>query len=274
MPNDVETTLNYAVPFDGEPLYKYIFSPPEGVPRKNFEFKAYPATVRDARGTEMEEKADLDVHGFQFVKHKSLETEFLDEDRIKEVYFKEAEQLLLSVIPWAKRVHVFDSTVRRKDKDPSDPTEGRGPALRVHADQTYESGPARLRIHLPDQADRLLKGRMQIINVWRPIGNPVAHNPLAVADWRSVNPAQDLLATKRIHPDFIGATYNVRHSEKHQWWHLADQSPEECLLIKCYDTVENVARATPHTSFDDHTSPPEAPHRQSIELRCFVFELD
>lgn len=112
MPNDVETTLNYAVPFDDQPLYKYIFSPPEGLPRKNFEFKAYPVTVHDARGTEMEQKADLDVHGFQFVKHKSLETEFLDEERIKEVYFKEAEQLLLSVIPWAKRVHVFDSTVR------------------------------------------------------------------------------------------------------------------------------------------------------------------
>ena len=63
---------------------------------------------------------------------------------------------------------------------------------RVHIDQTYDASVKRVHYHLPDEAERLLKGRVRIINVWRPIQNPVAHKPLAVADWRTVD-QQDLV---------------------------------------------------------------------------------
>lgn len=42
--------------------------------------------------------------------------------------------------------------------------------------------------------------------------------------------------------------------------------------IKCFDSAEDgPARFAAHTGFDDPTSPPNAPARQSIELRTLVF---
>lgn len=66
----------------------------------------------------------------------------------------------------------------------------------MHGDQAFDAGPLRVRRHLPEEADRLLKGRVRIINVWRPIRNPVAHKPLAVADWRSVDAEHDLVPVR------------------------------------------------------------------------------
>ena len=45
------------------------------------------------------------------MKHKSEETEFVDEERIKSVYYKEVEELLKKVTG-AKRVVIFDHTIR------------------------------------------------------------------------------------------------------------------------------------------------------------------
>jgi hypothetical protein len=47
---------------------------------------------------------------------------------------------------------------------------------------------------------------------------------------------------------------------------------DEALLIKCFDSEKDGrARFTAHTAFDDPTSPPNAPPRESIELRALVF---
>lgn len=51
--------------------------------------------VTDISGSEA--KYTLDSHGFQIVKHKSNEVEFLDEDQIKNNYYPETEQLLKDV---------------------------------------------------------------------------------------------------------------------------------------------------------------------------------
>ena len=126
--------------------------------------------------------------------------------------------------------------------------------------------------HLGDDAERLLKGRVRIINVWRPIGNPVAHKPLAVADWRTLDPARDLVPVTYRYPDRTGATFSVRYSAAHRWWYLSGQTTGEVTLIKCYDSETGCARLTPHSAFRDSSSPQDAPHRQSIELRALLFD--
>ncbi len=130
-----------------------------------------------------------------------------------------------------------------------------------------------MRHHLPADADRLLKGRVRLINVWRPIAHPVAHHPLAVSDWRTLN-AQDLVPMRLIYPHREGGTYSVRYNPAHKWYYLADQTPEEVTLIKCCDSEEDRARLTPHTAFPDSTAPKDAPHRQSIEVRALVFDTE
>ena len=128
--------------------------------------------------------------------------------------------------------------------------------------------------HLKEEADRLLKGRARIINVWRPIGHPVAHKPLAVADWRTLDVEKDLVPVRHIYPDREGSTFGVRHSPNLRWHYLSNQTPDEVILIKCFDSETDRARLTPHTAFLDTTSPKDAPPRQSIEVRALVFDTE
>ena len=46
---------------------------------------------------------------------------------------------------------------------------------------------------------------------------------------------------------------------------------DEVMLLKCYDSDPRRARFTAHSSFDNPTSPPDAPARESIEVRTLVF---
>ena len=145
----------------------------------------------------------------------------------------------------------------------------------VHIDQAYWASVDRVKYHLPDDAARLLQSRVRIINVWRPIANPVAHKPLAVADWRTLD-AGDLVPVELVYPHRTGVTYGVNYNPAHEleWYYLGGQTPEEVTLIKCYDSETDKARLTPHTAFHDAGSPADAPHRQSIEVRALVFDAE
>jgi hypothetical protein len=127
--------------------------------------------------------------------------------------------------------------------------------------------------HLPADADELLKGRVQIINVWRPI-RTVLRDPLAVAEAHSV-PDSDLVPTALIYANRQGETYQVRHNPAHQWFYKSRLGPEEVLLIKCFDSkIDGRARRVPHTAFEDPDVPEGTPARQSIEVRALVFHPD
>ena len=90
----------------------------------------------------------------------------------------------------------------------------RGPVQRVHIDQSYAAAKSRVPHHLPEDADELLKHRVQIINVWRPI-KTVQRDPLAVAEANSVND-DSLVITKLIYPNREGETYAVKHDPGHR----------------------------------------------------------
>ena len=144
----------------------------------------------------------------------------------------------------------------------------------MHIDQTYEATIKRVHQLLGADAPRLLQSRTRLINVWRPIGHPVFHRPLAVSDWRALDERTDLVPVRYLYPDRTGATFSVRYNPAHRWWYLSEQTPEEVTLIKCYDSEVDRARLTPHTAFLDESSPKDAPQRESIEVRCLVFDKE
>jgi hypothetical protein len=126
--------------------------------------------------------------------------------------------------------------------------------------------------HLPQHSESLLQTRHQIINVWRPI-KPIARDPLAVADAHSV-PESDLVPVALIYPNRRGETYTVKPNRNHKWFYLRGQTPEEVLLIKCFDSkVDGRARRVPHTAFVDERTAHER-GRESIEVRALVFHED
>ena len=170
---------------------------------------------------------------------------------------------------------IFDHTIRRQSNDQrdTDPSKAlRGPVQRVHIDQSYKAGPQRVQHHLPEEADRLLKGRYQIINAWRPI-KTIRKDPLGVVDATSV-PDEDLLPVQLIYPDRVGETCTVRPNDQHRWYYLREQTPAEVMLIKCFDSkTDGRARRVPHSAFVDQSTEAESP-RESIEVRTLVFHPD
>jgi hypothetical protein len=116
-----------------------------------------------------------------------------------------------------------------------------------------------------------LKGRVQVINLWRPIRGPVRDTPLALCDATSVA-AGDLVASDLIYPNRSGETYSVKFNQQHRWFYFPEMTADEALLLKCYDSAgDGRSRFAPHTAFVDPTTPASAPPRESIELRTLVF---
>ena len=76
--------------------------------------------------------------------------------------------------------------MRRRLPEGEDRPGQRQPVARIHVDQTPASGVARVRRHMGGDAEALLRGRVQVVNVWRPIRGPVLDRPLALCDWRSL----------------------------------------------------------------------------------------
>ncbi len=272
-------------------------------PGYSFKLTDRKRSVEDLRGSES--NYNVDKSGFAMYNYPAKEKAFTDETKVREEYYTEVESLLREKLPGVKKVVFFDHTIRRRVKDSP-----RQPVQQVHVDQTPQAAEIRVRRHLPeDEAAELLKGRYQIINIWRPIANPASDFPLAVIDYRSTKPEDlvkiDLLYPKReatngvpddnddrgkeVLPDATsatstsgyevkGETFAVQPSESHKFVYFKDMTPDEVMLIKCFDSFSEVnggkkgiAAYTPHTAFVDPQTPTDAPGRQSIEVRALVF---
>lgn len=265
----IDATLNYLAPMSERPR-TYTYDPPEGVERSNIGAEGHIVPIRDARP--IADELSLDVEGFELIQQKSAVRDFWNEDEVRSVYYPEVERLLKAVTG-ANKVFIFDHTLRRRVRGVEDRAGGapRQPATRVHVDHTATSGPQRVRDFFGDEADKLLRGRVQVINVWRPLIGPLRDSPLAMADARTVSP-EDLVASDLIYRDRVGETYSVRFNPKHRWYYVPEMQPDEALLLKCYDSrTDGRARFLPHTAFEDPTTPANAAPRESIEIRTLVF---
>ncbi|MDO9712884.1 CmcJ/NvfI family oxidoreductase [Paracraurococcus lichenis] len=265
---DVVAELNYLAPTAGRPR-TYTFEPPPGEPRSTVRPEPHRVTIHNARRIAGE--VGLDTTGFGLIEHRTAVTDFGDEAQIRDIYYPESIELIKRATG-ASRVFIFDHTLRHRIPGQEDYRDGpRQPATRVHVDHTETSGPQRVRDLLPDEAETLLKGRVQVINLWRPINHPAVDHPLAFADARSF-PFADYVPSDLVYPHRVGETYNVRYNPEHRWYYVPQLRTDEALLIKCYDSkTDGRARFVAHTAFDDPTTPPDAPPRESIELRTLVF---
>ena len=262
----VEAELNYLGPMTERPRY-YAYEIGE---RSNMTYDPHTMRIHDMRPISSD--VSLDTQGFALVEQRSAVKDFWDDDEVRLVYYPEAERVIKQVTG-ASRVFIFDHLQRRRvpgatRRAPGVPPQ---PATRVHVDHTARSGPQRVRDLLPDEADELLKGRVQVINLWRPIKGPLQDAPLALCDARTVE-QDDLVASDLVYKARVGETYSVTYNPAHRWYYAPELRRDEALLLKIMDSkTDGRARFMPHTSFTDPTTPADAFPRESIELRTLVF---
>jgi len=262
----VEATLNYLAPNSEKPV-NYMYRPPEGVPVRTGTYEKRTMPIYNARA--ILDELSLDRQGFVLVHQQSMVRKFYDDQEIRAVYYPEVARLVKQATG-ATRVHVFDHNVRNREMMKRGAQGVSEPVKVAHNDYTLKSGPQRVRDLLAADADALLKNRFAVINVWRPIRGPVQESPLAVCDAASMVQS-DFVAQDLKYRDRTGEVYSVAYNPDHRWFYFPHMEQTEVLLLKCYDSDPGRTRFTAHTAFVDPTSSPEAPVRESIEVRTLVF---
>ncbi len=263
----VNSWLNYLAEATPKPV-NYAYDPPAGVARRSGRYTAQSVAIRNGR--EILGKLSLDTNGFVLTEHETAVKDFYDPNEVKSVYYPEVERLIKRVTG-AERVLVFDHIVRNPVLAERGEKGARSPAKVVHNDYSLKSAPRRVRDHLPEEADRLLRGRFAEINVGRAIRGPIESSPLALCDARSLD-AGDIVPTDLVYRERVGETLGFLYNPKHRWFYFLRMERNEALLLKCYDSKDDGrARFTAHSSFEDPNSPPNAAPRESIEVRALVF---
>lgn len=292
---DVRTNLTYHVA-DGAHQYFYGYRR-EGIELKEGEYDSggtiMPKEVTIANGRL--HKLALDANSFELTTcETSLSTaDFYAEDdsKIKDVYYKEMAECVKQKLG-AGHVLVFHHQVRNKERNNGRPNEIatsiQGYANGVHSDTHPESAEGAYAFIATQVDSEFRQGRYLYMNLWRNIDdtNPVLANPLAVLDQTSVTKGVD--SEDYLESDFYGEDpnsgfrftvkqyrLNQKNSDIHKWYYFPNMTKSEAILFKQWDS--DPARETNlcfHTAFEDPTTPPGAPTRQSIEVRMMIFFPD
>ena len=267
MDDAITAEIPYTIPTE-EKLVNESFGPKNIHGRRTGSVELKPMIVRNGRL--VADSLSLEQQGLVFVEHKTKVVDFFDQQQVKSIYYPEIESLIKRE-SGASRVVIFDHALRSGDEAEREEKLIRNPVLQAHNDYTEWSGPNRLREILPDEAGELLKHRFAIIQVWRAIHRPIEANPLALADARSVE-FDDWMVAERRYPHRVGQTYRLKYNPKHKWIYFPNMRPDEAIVFKVYDSeTDGRARFTAHTSFHDPATKPGALARQSIEMRAFAF---
>ncbi|OTA66119.1 hypothetical protein K449DRAFT_325987 [Hypoxylon sp. EC38] len=275
-----ESRMSFLQPWSEEKGNPYVRgAPAEGFDTLNYSNQEYPVKITDARPNKY--GFDIETHGFAYHDDPYITQEILellrinDKPKVAKEYYPLVEALVKEKTG-ATRVVIFDHTLRRRDPSltKSDNPNGREqPASLVHCDQSAVGSIRRVHRHLGDEADHLLQGRAQIINVWRPLRGPVEEWPLATMDGRSLKDAH-------VHPtnifkdqyDLQGQTVSITYSPEQRWYYLDHQNTDEVTFIKIWDNKEDVpSKLCAHCAFPHPNTPENAMLRESMEVRCLVF---
>jgi hypothetical protein len=267
----VSGALHYLAPMNEKPR-QFTYELPQGIPETNARYERRRVRIYDARP--IVDLLSLDREGFQLTQHKTSVRDFQSDAEVRRVYYPEAERLVTAATG-ARWSLVFDHTVRERVFGTADRTPGapRQPTVNVHNDYTELSAPQRVRDLTGLAAEALLRKRFAIIHIWRPLRGPLYDAPLAICDAATMRP-EDLVATDLYYRDRVGETYGARYNPEHRWLYISGMTPDEVLLMKCYDSHRNVARFAPHCAFDDPSAPADMNIHASVELRALAFFAD
>ena len=265
----VRATLNYSLD-NGRPPDYYFYEPDPAVELNPPGTDPQQVEIHD--GWPQVEQFSADREGFELRPFAARFDLFDDDEEIHRSFYPQVIDFVKRHTG-AKRVQVFDHTIRKRlPADLKAQTTVQRPAvLLVHSDYTVASGPQRVRDILPDEADALLQRRVAFYNVWKPLHRRVEELPLAMCDATTHAP-EDMLRMELKYRERTGEIYVMRHSPAHRWVYFPQMEADKALLLKTYDSeTDGRARFMGHSAFEHPDTRPDAPRRESIEVRTMAF---
>ena len=263
-PRAVETTLNFVIP--GE---KVIFYATDRK-RSHMPLEEHPVRIRNIRPVASD--FTLETAGFQLAATgRSAVRNFYDDEEVARVYYPEIEALVKG-LTGAEKVLIVNH-VARSDREGT--KDGGQPSYSAHLDYgDFTTREFAVNTLGADEAERWLKRRYLFMNLWRPI-TTVYRTPLALCDPRSLGPG-DLHGSEvrgglndPNRPPLYG--FNVSYNPAQRWWYAPQMRPEEIWAFKIHESDPHRIGGVPHSAFVDPTAAPDAPPRESIEIRTISF---
>lgn len=309
------TTTTTALPAEPTTLYYYLEVKDGGI------IQTYPGTAFEKRRKHVphdmnisdlrpvRDEFTVDKCGFELVNFKSEVKDFGDEEKTKEVFYPEIKSLIKKVTG-ANDVHIISHMCRRattadsqedaKNKADTDFVTLNNPARFAHCDQSYRGAEQLLFLNLPEEeAERRMKKRWAIMNVWAPIEKTVHRDPLAFCDFRTIDQNDFRTVVANLPPSGKGEYANVSKNFSHKpraeyssngekgaryevtnlaynpgqkWYYVSDMTPEEAWVFKIFDSkTDGRAKCAVHSSFPLKDQPERDVPRTSVEIRTFVF---
>jgi hypothetical protein len=263
MPASVRAIIRYAVPGETARFY------PTNRSRSYWPEQEHSVEIRNARPEAAH--LSLERQGFVLLREPTALSDFHDAREIREVYHPEIAALVGRLLG-AEKVLVFGEVAR---SDSAATGDGQRPAYGAHVD--YGERTVRQFTHDllgPEEAESWLQHRFVLMNVWRPLST-VRRTPLAVCDASTVRRSE--LNDSEVHgglndpnrPTLYG--YTLSYGAQHRWYYVPQMEPGEVLVFKLFDSDATQVQWTAHTAFDDPTAAPDAPPRESIEIRTISF---
>ncbi|OCK88818.1 uncharacterized protein K441DRAFT_645948 [Cenococcum geophilum 1.58] len=268
----------------------YLFKDPKHEYEKPYDLK-YDAGGIIPRTNMATEPRSILIHNFRPLQHsQSFEeygftsakidcaltaSEFRNDKTVKEVYYPAIENLLWQAFPDAAEMQIIEHALRKRH--PQFPIVGEDslkfyqPARVVHIDWSPESTTRTARAAFkkePNQYRRVLT-----VNFWKSFQGPGNDWPLALCDWRTVDCKSELIAADAVYRDRYTENQRLYYGLKHKWYYIKDLGDDEVIMIRQTDSNLNdfEGGGVAHTSFYNPKANENAPLRESIELRAFVF---
>jgi len=225
-------------------------------------------TIHDMRPCQ--DELSFDRNGFVFLDEPTPVTDFADKQQLDR-YCSETEAMVRRLTGAARTVS-FGPIVRTN----AGGTHGHGqPAYGAHVDYgdrtvrdfTYDLLPQ-------EEADRRLRGRYMLINVWRPLAT-VESAPFALCDASTVH-REDMFDSEVVGGlgDFNRRSlwgFNLAWTPDHKWYWVPRMRANEVLAFKLYDSDPDAVQFTAHSAFEAPDTPADAAPRQSIEVRTISY---
>ncbi|KAG9234139.1 hypothetical protein BJ875DRAFT_401632 [Amylocarpus encephaloides] len=259
----------FLVPLDLYPTEKPFLSRlPFGtsLPRTNIVTEGHAIKVFDVSGHES--FFTLEKSGFQFTKSPIRMQQWTDSSVCSE-YIPKLEEWLIQHLN-CPNVFIYAYNFRGNSHDDTENKSTKTPFLRAHCDATATSCFKRLQLFFPDKAHAMMKERVRFLNVWRSISTPIQDCPLALCDFRTIRPEEDLVPADIIFPHYQDEAYEVLYNPDHRWFYKKGMEWDDVLLFKLGDNSLNEAPLCPHSAFMDPSVPKGTPSRVSIEVRAII----
>ena len=234
---------------------------------------------------------ELDQKSFQLVRHDtSLATsDFYDLTvERKRRYYSEVKEVLANLMG-TSHVKIMSHQVRNEARltpKPSsssslpgsakDDSSVKSYASCVHSDSGPMAAEQTFKNHVWRMDSCCTKGRFVLVNCWRNISDahPIENNFLAFCDERSLVKPDDYMEYDVFGEGWSATQYRLSHrnARRHKWYYFPRMRKNEMAVFKVWDSDwTKESRCCFHTSVRDPRASPNAPPRESIEVRAICF---